>query len=102
MAGSLGLSARLAAGGVFPTEPARGGGGCSSAGTGKATKGGKLLAKGGKGAAKAGTVKVTLKPTKAGKRLLKRKRSVKVKVQLVFKPTTGVSVKRTLSARLRR
>ena len=46
-------------------------------------------------------VKVTLKPTKAGKRLLKSKRSVKVKVKLAFKPTTGATVVQTVNARLR-
>jgi hypothetical protein len=70
--------------------------------TGKATKGTKLLAKGSKTATKAGAVTLTLKPTKAAKRLLKSKPSVKVKVKLAFKPTTGATVVKTISARLRR
>ncbi len=70
--------------------------------TGKATKGKKLLAKGSKTATKAGAVTLTLKPTKAGKRLLKSKRSVKVKVKLAFKPTTGATIVKSISSRLRR
>ncbi len=70
--------------------------------TGKATKGDKLLAKGSKTATVAGIVKVTLKPTKAAKRLLKRKPKVTVRLALAFKPTTGATVTKVVSARLRR
>ena len=70
--------------------------------TGKATKGKKLLAKGSTTATKAGAVTLTLKATKAGKRLLRSKPSVRVKVKLAFKPTTGAAVVKTISARLRR
>jgi hypothetical protein len=70
--------------------------------TGKATKGKKQVAKGSTTATKAGAVTLVLKPTKAGKRLLKSKPSVKVKLKLAFKPTKGATVVKTISARLRR
>ena len=70
--------------------------------TGKATKGRKLLAKGSVKATQAGAVTLMIKPTKAGKRLLKRKPKVKVKLKLAFKPTTGATVIKTVSTRIRR
>jgi hypothetical protein len=70
--------------------------------TGKAYKGKKLLAKGSKTATKAGAVTLLLKPTKAAKTLLKSKPKVKVKVKLAFKPTTGATIVKTISAKLRR
>ena len=70
--------------------------------TGKAYKGTKLLGKGSVTATKASAVKLMLKPTKAAKRLLKSKRSIKVKVKLAFKPTVGATVTKTFSAKLKR
>jgi hypothetical protein len=68
---------------------------------GKARKGKRLLAQGAERATRAGVVKLVLTPTKAAKRLLKRKRSVKVKVKVAFKATGGTVVK-TARARIRR
>ena len=63
----------------------------------------KLLARGEKTATKAGAVKVLLKPTKLAKRLLKGKRSIKVKLTLSFYPKNGAAtVTKTISAKLRR
>jgi hypothetical protein len=63
----------------------------------------KLLARGEKTATKAGAVTVVLKPTKLGKRLLKHKRSIKVKLSLSFYPKSGApTVTKTTSAKLRR
>ncbi len=70
--------------------------------TGKVLRAGKSLAKGSKKATKAGAVRLLLKPTKAAKRLLKTKSSVKVKVKLAFKPTTGATVVKTINAKLRK
>ena len=47
-------------------------------------------------------MRLLLKPTKAAKRLLKTKSSVKVKVKLAFKPTTGATVVKTINAKLRK
>ena len=70
--------------------------------TGKAYKGKKLVAKGSKTATKAGAVTLVIKPTKAGKRLLKSKPKVTVKLKLAFKPTTGATVIKTVNTRIRR
>ena len=70
--------------------------------TGKAYGKGKLLAKGSVTAGQAMTVTLVVKPTKAGKRLLKSKRAVKVKLKLAFKPTTGATVTKTINTRFRR
>ena len=70
--------------------------------TGKAYKGKKLVAKGSAKATQAGAVTLMIKPTKAGKRLLKSKPKVKVKLKLAFKPTTGATVIKTINTRIRR
>ena len=50
-----------------------------------------LVKKSRKVATKAGRVRLAIRPTKAGKRVLRRKRKLTVRLRLTFKPTGGTA-----------
>ena len=54
-----------------------------------------------KSAAQAGRVTLVIKPSKAGKRILRRKGKLSVAVRIIFTPATGSPVEQTLKVKLR-
>jgi len=52
--------------------------------------------------AKAGKVKVTLKPTAAGKKVLKKKGKIRQKVRITFTPTGGTPKSTTKTITIKR
>ena len=87
--GSIALTQRVTAAGAF---------------TALARTPSAVYARGSAKAKRAGTVTLVLKPTMAGKRMLRRKRSLRTRVKVTFKPTGGAasaSQVRTVAVRVR-
>ncbi|MBA2504742.1 MAG: hypothetical protein H0V29_02220 [Thermoleophilaceae bacterium] len=73
-----------------------------TSGSGASAKKLVVLASGKATAKKAGPVKLVLKPTPAGKKILKKKGKLSLTVKVTFKPKSGGSTTKTLKVKLKR